>query len=64
MAAAATLENPTRPEVVFSGQTVVDTSICRITVEQEVGHRKFVYAVYAILAVLPETAVGGQFSCA
>jgi len=47
MAAAAILKNPTTLEVVFSGQTVVDTSIC-IKVEYEVGYCECVYSVYAI----------------
>ena len=48
----------------FGGQTVVDTSICSIKVEWEVGYREFVYAVSTIflLPVWPEMAVGGLFS--
>jgi len=48
MAAAAILKNQSRPEVVLSGQTVVDTSIYCIKVEQEVGYCEFVYVVSAI----------------
>jgi len=48
MAAAAILKNPTRPEVAFNGQTVVDTSIYCIKVESEVGYCELVYVVSAI----------------
>jgi len=57
-------KNPTRPEVAFSGQMVVDKSIYCVKVEQEVGFCEFVYAVFAIflLPVWPEMAVSGLYS--
>jgi len=60
---ATILKIPTSPEVVFSCQPVVDTSIYCIKVEQQVGCCDFVYAVSAIflLPVWPEMAVSGLF---
>ena len=51
-----------KPEVVSNGHTVVDRST--IKVEQEVGYRKFVYAVSAIflLPVQQKMSLGGLFS--
>ena len=42
------MKNPTRPEVVLSRETVVNTSVYCIKVEQEVGYCEYVYAVSAI----------------
>ena len=55
MAAAAILKNPTRQNVVVSGQTVVDMSIYCIKVEWEVGYCEFVYGFSAIF-LLPVSA--------
>jgi len=55
MAAAAILKNPTRQNVVVSGQTVVDMSIYCIKLEWEVGYCEFVYGVSAIF-LLPVSA--------
>ena len=48
MAAAAILKNPTRPKVLSSCQTAVDTSIYCIKVESKVGYCEFVYPISAI----------------
>jgi len=66
MAAAAILKNPTKPEVVFRGQTVLDNfmSIDCIRVEYEVGYCDFVHTVSAIflLPVSAYTLIGRRLS--